>query len=440
MKRFLVDLDRRAVRAFDNLSRLHLDERARRLLNALLGSARARPPAPLVTARPPSPLPAADGAVQRDLWVAIATKLAEPVLNNLATGRLRRNMPVSVGTGRAALRRPFAHFEAAARLLAGLAPWLESGGAPAERPVVTRLTELACAGVAALADPASPDRVDLAAGRQGLVDAAHLAQALVRAPRALAAALPSADRDRVVALLTATRSLPPVDNNWVLFPAQIEAALHLLGAPWERRRVTHALERLDRWYLGDGVYGDGPLFAWNLYNSFVIHPMLLDTLRVLGPALPDGGAREGEARRRARRHAEVLERLVAPDGSFPVVGRSASYRAGAFHLLAQLALHHDLPPSVTPAQVRCALTAVLDRTLTPPGTFDPQGWLNIGLAGHQPELGESYVSTGSLYATALALLPLGLPLEDEFWSAPPADWTGRRAWAGAPVGRDAALD
>ena len=35
---------------------------------------------------------------------------------------------------------------------------------------------------------------------------------------------------------------------------------------------------MNTWYKGDGVYGDGPPFHWDYYNSFVIQPMLLNIL------------------------------------------------------------------------------------------------------------------------------------------------------------------
>ena len=137
------------------------------------------------------------------------------------------------------------------------------------------------------------------------------------------------------------------------------------------------------------------------------------------------------ARRTARRrYAAVQERLIAPDGSFPAIGRSLAYRFGAFQLLAQMALRRALPEGVSPAQVRGALTAVIRRTIAAPGTFDADGWLRIGFCGHQPGVGESYISTGSLYLCAVGLLPLGLPPADEFWSAAPQPWTSVRAWSG----------
>jgi hypothetical protein len=142
---------------------------------------------------------------------------------------------------------------------------------------------------------------------------------------------------------------------------------------------------------------------------------------------------------RARRYAAVQERLIAPDGSFPPIGRSLAYRCGAFHLLAQSALRRRLPDGVSPAQVRGALTAAIRRTLDVPGTFDTNGWLQIGLCGHQPGAGEPYISTGSLYLCSVAMLPLGLPPGDEFWSAPAQPWTSARAWSGQAFPIDHAL-
>jgi hypothetical protein len=142
---------------------------------------------------------------------------------------------------------------------------------------------------------------------------------------------------------------------------------------------------------------------------------------------------------RARRYAAILERLVAPDGSFPAIGRSIAYRCGAFHLLAQMALRHALPEEVTPAQTRGALTAVIRRTLEAPDTFDRDGWLRIGLCGHQPAAGETYISTGSLYLCAVGFLPLGLPATDDFWTAAAQPWTSVRVWSGQTFPIDHAL-
>ena len=114
--------------------------------------------------------------------------------------------------------------------------------------------------------------------RQPLVDAAFLAQGLLRAPRALRERLSRATTRQLVAALESTRAIVPGFNNWLLFSATVEAGLKSLGACWDTMRVDYALRQHEQWYKGDGAYGDGPEFHWDYYNSFVIHPMLVDVL------------------------------------------------------------------------------------------------------------------------------------------------------------------
>jgi hypothetical protein len=219
----------------------------------------------------------------------------------------------------------------------------------------------------------------------------------------------------------------------------VEACLCAVGERWDAMRVDYAVRQHEQWYKGDGVYGDGPDFHWDYYNSFVIQPMLLDVLAAVSPANKSWDALREPVLKRARRYAAIQERMISPEGTFPPIGRSLAYRFGVFQLLGQIALARQLPEGVSPAQVRCALTAVINRTLAAPGTFDPQGWLTVGFCGHQPSIGETYISTGSAYLCAVGLLPLGLKPDDEFWAAPARDWTAKRAWGGADLPADHAI-
>ena len=81
----------------------------------------------------------------------------------------------------------------------------------------------------------------------------------------------------------------------------------------------------------------------------------------------------------------------------------------------------------------------MTRMTAAPGTFDARGWLTIGFAGHQPAIGEAYISTGSLYLCSAAWLPLGLPSSDPFWSDPPRPWTARQVWSGMNLPTDHAV-
>ena len=378
------------------------------------------------------------GGDGRARWVDSLRRIADPVLANLAEQTLRVRMPVEQAAG--ADRRAVTHLEAFGRLLAGIAPWIELGAdATAEGPSRGRYATLASRALENAVNPSSPDFLNFASRGQPLVDAAFLAQGLLRAPRALRGSLDAATTRNLVAALEATRATTPPFNNWLLFSATVEAGLAALDAKWDATRVEYAVRQHEQWYKGDGAYGDGPSFHWDYYNSFVIHPMLVDLVAALRdqmPMLRDAAPRVEE---RARRYAAVQERLIGPDGTFPPIGRSLAYRCGAFHVLAQSALRRALPEGVAPSQVRGALTAVIRRTLDADGTFDPGGWLRIGFCGHQPGVGETYISTGSLYLCSVAFLPLGLAPADEFWSAAAQPWTSRRAWSGESFPIDHAI-
>jgi hypothetical protein len=366
---------------------------------------------------------------EREAWITRARRLADPVLSNLAAGTLRARMPVEQAAG--ADRRNVTHLEAFGRLLAGLAPWIEAGD--------SGYADLALKALDRAVDPRSPDFMNFTRERQPLVDAAFLAQGLLRAPKTLLAAIGGATKKNLVAALESTRVITPAFSNWLLFTATVEAGLDALGAPFDATRVEYAVRQHEQWYKGDGAYGDGPQFHWDYYNSFVIHPMLVDVAAALAAKMPVVKDMTARIDDRAKRYAAVQERLVGPDGTFPPIGRSLAYRCGAFHLLAQSALRRALPEGVAPAQARTALTAVIARTLDAPETFDRDGWLRIGFCGHQPGVGETYISTGSLYLCSVAFLPLGLSAGDPFWADDAVPYTQQRAWTGQAFPIDHAL-
>jgi len=360
------------------------------------------------------------------------------MLGALARRELKATMPVEAANVKE--RAEFTHLEAFGRSLAGLAPWLElSVDDTAEGRERGRLGTLAREALAGATDPQSSDFLNFSRGGQTLVDAAFLAQALLRAPRQLWEKLDGRVRGNVVAALKATRAVKPPVNNWILFAAMVEACLHRVGEARDEARLFDGLRQMDKWYAGDGWYGDGPEFHTDYYNAFVIQPMMVEVLDVVGDEAAEWRELRVKAAERLTRFAAVQERMIAPDGSFPVVGRSIAYRCGAMQGLALAARRGQLPAAVAPAQARSAMSAVIRRTLGAPNTFDGNGWLRIGLAGHQPALAETYISTGSLYLCTAAFLPLGLSANDPFWSDPAQPTTWEKAWSGTNIPADHAL-
>jgi hypothetical protein len=369
----------------------------------------------------------------RDYWIAVLKRIADPVLNAASHRRLKADMPVEAPHNSVADRSQYTYLEALGRLLAGISPWLESGDN------AQRYADLARQAIASAVDPSSPDYLNFNKGSQPVVDAAFLALAILRAPTELWEKLDGATKPRLVEALRATRVIRPGFSNWLLFSATIEALLCQLGEQWDAMRVDYAIRQHEEWYKGDGLYGDGPQFHWDYYNSFVIQPMLLAVIETVAKQSKAWESFHPAIVKRAQRYAAIQERLIAPDASFPAIGRSLAYRFGAFHLLATMALRRQLPDDISPAQVRSALTAVIHRVIEAPGTFDEHGWLTVGFCGHQPSIAERYISTGSVYLCSAVLLPLGLAAADPFWSGPPEPWTARKIWSGQNVPIDHAI-
>lgn len=370
----------------------------------------------------------------REYAVKVLDRIAGPVIRSLAEGRLKEQMPLGPGEES---RRDCTHLEAFGRTLAGIAPWLALGAEDStEGRMRTQYAALSVKALAMATDPASPDRMNFSRGSQPLVDAAFLSLALLRAPQQLWEPLTPQQRGHLIDCLRETRAIKPGENNWLLFSALVEAALWKFSDQVELARIERALEKHEEWYVGDGTYGDGPQYHWDYYNSFVIQPALIAVLEVCQEKNSPLAKDMPPIIARARRYSKVQERLISPEGTFPVIGRSSSYRFGAFQTLSLMSLRRELPASVSPAAARCAMTAVMRRMIEAPGTFDEKGWLRVGVVGYQPAVREKYISTGSLYLCLNGLLHLGLPADDPFWTAPAQAWTQKRLWAGENVPAD----
>lgn len=380
-------------------------------------------------------------AGDREYWVETMLRIVSPVFENLADNTLRSNMPVETNDGlNTGKRKEVTHLEALGRSFCGIAPWLNLPSD--DTPEGRRREEFARTVVKAIAnavDPSSPDylRFD-GPGAQPLVDAAFFAHGLLRCRETLWPRLDSLTRSRIVSEMKASRKIKAFESNWLMFSAMIEAALLELTGECDMAPVEYALKRHKEWYKGDAWYGDGRMFHLDYYNSYVIQPMLIDVLDVLRRHGLDSDNFYDVELPRLVRYAEQQEKLISPEGTYPCLGRSMGYRFGAFQVLAQVSLMRRLPIWIEPAQVRCALTAVIKRQLVPE-SFDENGWLTLGFCGHQPEMADSYVSTGSAYLCSFVFLPLGLPAEDPFWSAPAAEWSSLRLWQGKPSRRDGSM-
>jgi hypothetical protein len=375
----------------------------------------------------------------RIYWVSTLQKIAYPVLNNLARGSLRKNMPYESNSVEG---QKFSYLEAFARVFNGIAPWLELGGdSSKEGRIRDKYINLTIKGIKNAVSAGNNDYIFVVEPKQSLVDVALFAQGLLRAKTQIWLNLPMDVQARIIRELKNTRIIAPYENHWLLFTSMIEATLLEFTGECDKERLTYAISKFkDELYLGDAIYSDGEDFEVGYFNSLVIHPMLNDILGVMRKY----GLQEGEfldvQLMRSSRLSSQLERIISPEGTYPLLGKALSYRCGVFHLLSQAALLKILPRNISPTQVRGALTKVMKRQFNGNQNFNSEGWLICGLNASQMDICENNINTGSLYACCAIFLPLGLKPEDVFWRGPSEEWSSLKAWNGNNIQLDQSID
>lgn len=389
---------------------------------------------------------ATTGALDRAYMAGLLQKMAEPVLTNMARSELKQRFALEVSPTWDGRDRNVAYLECFGRLIAGLAPWLAlPDDASAEGKTRARLRQLALQSYTHSVDPNSPDYLAWRGHGQTLVDSAYFTNALMRAPKALWEPLDATTKQRIIAEIKGLRRIEPPYINWLLFAAMNEAWLLSIGEEADPLRTNVAIRKVNEWYVGDGWIKDGESFHFDYYSSFVMYPMLFEILEVLERhKAPFWNGKPAELRaqalRRMQRYGEHLERFISPQGTFPPIGRSLTYRSASFQPLALLAWRKQLPKSLPEGQVRAALQAVHRALWDEPGNFTKDGYLTIGFAGHQPELGDWYSNNGSMYIASSSFLALGLPADDAYWTAPAQDWTQKKAFSGRKFPKDYPVD
>ena len=375
----------------------------------------------------------------RIFWISTLQKVALPVLNNLAKGTLKKNMPYESGSMEG---KRFAHLEAFARVFNGIAPWLELGVDTSEEGKIReKYIILTLKAISNGVNPNNNDHIFIVEPKQSLVDIALFAQGLLRAKTQIWLNLPMDIQARIIRELKNTRIIAPYENHWLLYTAMIEAALLEFTGECDRERLTYGVAKFrDELYVGDAVYSDGEDFDVGYYNSLIIHPMLNDILAVMRKyGLQDGEFLDVQLMRSSRL-ASQLERVISPEGTYPLLGKSLAYRCGVFHLLSQAALLKILPRNINPAQVRSALTKVLQRQFMNSANMTSDGWLIVGLNGSQMDISEKDINTGSLYMCCAVFLALGLNFNDPFWNSPSAQWSSVKAWSGNQIQQDQSIN
>ena len=380
-----------------------------------------------------------------EYFSGLLQKISAPVLELFASERFHSDFPIEVNSNTDGRDNRVVHLECFGRTIAGTAPWLANLSEGPDQVARLSLREKALLAYEHSVDPKSADYFnwELEHG-QLLVDSAYYTQAMLRAPF-LWENQSKQTKQRIVEAIKSMRRFSPPYTNWLLFAAMNEAFLMQIGEQHDPIRLELALRKFQEWYVGDGWFADGQHFAFDYYNSYVIHPMLLDILEVM--AAHKAYYWHGDIQdvyelqlKRSQRFAEHLERLISPTGTYPPIGRSLTYRTTAFQPLAQLALKKQLPDSLPQGRIRAALRALHEAIFSNPSNFTEDGYLRIGFAGGNLALGDWYSNSGSMYITTASFVALGLAADDSFWTDPAQDWTQKLAFSGEPFRKDYSVD
>ena len=382
------------------------------------------------SAKKKTPAPTND----RQQWVELCYRIAAPVLENMSKGELQKNMQLELSPTWDGRDKRVAYMETFGRLMAGISPWLALPDDDTEEGKMRKqIREWAVLSYKNAVDPDSPDFLLWETkSTQRLVDAAYIAESFLRAPEATWQLLDETTQKRYIERFQRLKIVRPAYNNWLLFRGLIEAFLMSVGEDADQYVLTVASNKINEWYLSDGWYSDGAEFSLDYYNAYVIHPMYIEMLEVLNKHRFWTPISTKLAIKRMQRFNVFMERLISPEGTYPAFGRSVVYRMGAFQTLAMAAWKYGLPEGLSNGQVRSALTAVMNKMFKVEGNFNEKGFLQLGFAGHQPDLSNYYTNNGSLYMTSLVFMPLGLPADHPFWKDAAEPWTSQKAWSGQP--------
>ena len=272
--------------------------------------------------------PLGTGEQDRAYWASLAYKMAAPVLENMANGTLQKNMKLELSPTWDNRDKKVAYMECFGRLMAGIAPWLNLPDDDTEEGKMRKqLREWALKAYKNAVDPESPDYLGWQSGGQTLVDAAYVVESLFRGYSALWEPLDDVTKQRYIKELQGLRRYDPPYTNWLLFVGMEEAFIMYVGGQYDAFRIKMALSKAEEWYIGDGLYSDGPSFAFDYYNAYVIQPMYTECLQMVSARQGNnsylvrskGDNRNGATNRlkevvkRMQKYSVILERFI----SFP---------------------------------------------------------------------------------------------------------------------------
>lgn len=279
--------------------------------------------------------------------------------------------------------------EAFSRPLWALAPFWTGGGRADDFLRIYRK------GLASGTDPESPEYWgDPNDYDQLFVEMAALACAILETPESVWEPLTDAEKANLAKWLDTINHHDLPGCNWLLFRVLVNLALDSVGMPCDMARAAADMAEVDKWYVADGWYSDGPADIKpqkDYYNPWAIqyYTVLYSVF-----AAKSDPARAALYRDRVTKFGQQFARWFDENGAALPFGRSLTYRIGqsAFYSACIWAGLEPLPLPVMKGIIVRNLNWWLARPI-----FDRDGVLTIGYGYPQQYMAEQYNAPGSPY-------------------------------------------
>jgi len=252
---------------------------------------------------------------------------------------------------------------------------------------------------------------DASVSLQRYVEMTAIAVAILMLPEKMWDKLTEQEQNRVADWLGQINSFNVPHNNWCFFVIFTNLALKKTNKPYSQENMDIAFQNIEKCYLGDGWYSDGPTQQRDYYIPFAMHYYGLLYSKLM---CDEDSERSELYKERAKKFAEDYIYWYSSDGSSLPFGRSLTYRFAVSAFWGALAfadvegIDYGIVKGIYLRNLRWWIKQPI---------FDANGVLSIGFAYPNLVCSEGYNSPGSPYWAFKYFISLALPDDHPFWLA-----------------------
>lgn len=331
-------------------------------------------------------------------------EILNPVLPHYSTGGAQ----LTLGYTGASYPPKTAGLEAFARVLWGLAPYFCGGGTSEE------FEKIYVQGLTRGTDPNDSEYWGEAATDydQALCEMAAIAVGLLLAPEKLWEPLSTSAKSNLAAWLNQINSKNVPGSNWMFFTVLVNVAFKKLGRQeFNQKKMNECLDAINRYYVGNGWYQDGPSDRYDYYIAFALHYYGLIYSAFMNEDDPKNSQ---EFKNRAAIFGKQFLYWFDENGAGVPYGRSLTYR------FAQVAFYSACVYAGVETLDLPIIKGIIDRNLNMwwnSHMRDFSGILTIGYEYPNLIMAEIYNAPGSPLWALKTFLLLALGDDHPYWKA-----------------------